>query len=88
LSNACTGSRSARQIVSRWHGDVDRSDEAHHRHAYAQGARSGAIPWLILRDLDRDAPCPGNLVQKLVLDRPSLFLCWVQIFCDGVLDQN
>lgn len=48
-------------------------------HAYAQAARSGAIPWLILRDLDRDAPCPGDLVQKLVLDRPSLFVLRVAV---------
>jgi len=48
-------------------------------HAYAQAARSGATPWLILRDLDRDAPCPGELVQKLTPERPSVFMLRVAV---------
>ncbi len=36
--------------------------------AFNAAARFG--PWLILRDLDNDAPCPGELVHRL-LARPS-----------------
>lgn len=38
--------------------------------AYARAARS--IPWFVLRDLDHDATCPGELVEKLVPWRPPL----------------
>jgi hypothetical protein len=34
------------------------------------------MPWLILRDLDWDAPCPGALVSEKV-GKPSQFLCFI-----------
>jgi len=39
--------------------------------SYAEAARRGT-PIAILRDLDDDAPCAGDLIQKLVSDRPDL----------------
>jgi hypothetical protein len=44
---------------------------------YARSAST--IPWLILRDLDRDAPCPGGLVEKLAPGRPPLLVLRVAV---------
>ncbi len=39
-------------------------------------ARAAAYwPWLTLRDLDQDAPCPPALLAKLVPDQPT-YLCF------------
>lgn len=40
-------------------------------HAYAAGAAQST--WLVLRDLDEDAPCAGELVRELLPHRPPQF---------------
>ena len=42
-------------------------------HAYNQAAKHGT--WVVLRDLDRDAPCAGELVRTL-LPKPSRGMCF------------
>ncbi|MGL5139044.1 MAG: hypothetical protein ACRC7G_14905, partial [Beijerinckiaceae bacterium] len=37
---------------------------------YAKAATHG-VPRLVIRDLDRDASCPGELVARLVPDKPN-----------------
>ena len=44
---------------------------------YARSA--GAIPWFILRDMDHDAPCPGQLVEDLIPDRPPLLVLRIAV---------
>jgi hypothetical protein len=45
---------------------------------YAEAARRGT-PIAILRDLDDDAPCAGDLVQKLVRNRPHLLFLRIAV---------
>ncbi|HWO17978.1 MAG TPA: hypothetical protein VNO30_04360 [Kofleriaceae bacterium] len=44
---------------------------------YARTART--IPWLILRDLDHDAPCPGRLIENLIPDCPPLLVLRIAV---------
>lgn len=44
---------------------------------YARTAKT--IPWLILRDLDHDAPCPGRLIENLIPDCPPLLVLRVAV---------
>lgn len=44
---------------------------------YARSAN--ALPWLILRDLDHDAACPGELVETLVPSRPPLLVLRIAV---------
>lgn len=39
----------------------------------AYAASASVHPWFVLRDLDRDAACAGELVRQLVPQRPPLF---------------
>lgn len=45
--------------------------------AYARSAT--ALPWLILRDLDHDETCPGDLVRRLVPNRPPSFVLRIAV---------
>lgn len=50
------------------HGKKGKSYLDQKAEAFNAAAKHG--PWLVLRDLDNDAPCPGELVRRL-LPRPS-----------------
>lgn len=45
--------------------------------AYAAAARFG--PWLVLRDLDRDAACAPTLASRLLPDRPPTLLLRIPV---------
>lgn len=45
--------------------------------AYASAARFG--PWLVLRDLDRDADCAPALASALLPDRPPMLLLRIPV---------
>lgn len=46
-------------------------------HAYAAAARFG--PWLVLRDLDRDADCAPTLASHLLPERPPTLLLRIPV---------
>lgn len=45
--------------------------------AYGYAARIS--PWLVLRDLDHDAPCPGELVRRLAPTKPPELLLRIPV---------